>query len=33
MTDRGSAMGYIVFAAFTSVFAWLYAMLNHLPTP
>jgi hypothetical protein len=33
MTDRASPVGYIVFAAFTSLFTWLYALLSHLPTP
>ena len=33
MTDRASPVGYIVFAAFASAFAWLYALANHLPMP
>jgi hypothetical protein len=31
MTDRASPVGYVVFVVFASLFAWLYAMLNHLP--
>ena len=33
MTDRAAPVGYIIFAAFASVFAWMYAVMNHLPTP
>ena len=31
MTDRANPMGYVVFAACISLFAWLYAIMNHLP--
>ncbi len=31
MTDRDSPLGYIVFAACSTLFAWLYAIMSHLP--
>ena len=33
MTDRGSPLGYVIFAAGASAFAWLYAIMNQLPMP
>jgi hypothetical protein len=31
MTDRASPMGYIVVAACSTLFVWLYAIMSHVP--
>jgi hypothetical protein len=33
MSDRAGPIGYILFAAFASAFVWVWAMVNHVPTP